>query len=367
MKTRSNADAKQAKGKRAERVPGWWSDSEDPDWKTNRPKKYVEALYYLCDQLGIALFEGRYGELLRNGAIIEAFEVVANPQSAGTDAAAVAEMTAEVTEETEKIRANYDSLSHKLETGDLLKGLFSGGYCFVNDDMAISRRYFLRRPHAANNLERILKSEKVDAGTVAAFLKTQTLDDCELKDPVSIRINWLNSKFAFFADCHLSQWLDYVELPKTFATEKLRAEIEENFGLFPLPFKYGVNYHAPFKQCFDIEVSESLLSLVRLLKIEAKRQSATAYGMSQVAFARECHVSVKTVQKWDKGRISPRGLKYIPRIWEKDATAAATFAIRYKSRKGGIAGAASEAIKRAEENYHKKMMDDIAASLGDKE
>ncbi len=336
------------KTKQKTNPPRWWgeTDGTDPDadkWRVDCPIKYKMALYYLFDEMGSAYFDGKSNESLKDRAIIEALEVIANPQSAGTDEESLAEMAAGLAEDTARYRRECDKLLHDLDGACFLKAVFSDK-TFVGEVEARDRRYFLRRPNMAGMLRRLMAGEKADIPAVTEFLKAQTLDDEELKDPsinpALIRADWLNREFAEFADSYLSPWLDYVELPQTFATEKLRAEIAYNFGLFPLPFEYGLDREGNG----TVMVSECLTTLLRLLKIAAAKMggSGKVDGIAQVAFAKLCGVSVKTVQNWDKEKTSPRGLRYTPRFYEKDATAALVWAAKFRQAQaktlGGYSG-----------------------------
>lgn len=326
MQAKRKANPKQAKGKATANPPKWWgeTDATDPDadkWRVDCPIKYKMALYYLFEEMGRANWEGKPCESLKDPAFMEALEIVANPQNAGTDAESLAEMAAELAQDKARYQKEDDILLRDLDRANFLKALFSDKP-FVGEIEARERRYFLRRPNMVETWRRLLKDEKLDVAAIADFLKWQAVDDDDLKDtsnnPALIRAAWLNSEFAVFADSYLSPWLDYVELPQTFATEKLRAEIAYNYGLFPLPFDYGIDDEGNGM----VTVSETLTSLLRLLKIAAARykgeprKTATkrkSGGMGKQEFANRCGVEVRQVSNWNK---DPPDC-YIPRMYDK--------------------------------------------------
>ena len=346
MKTHRKANPKQARGKVTAKSPKWMVDDPETLEATDAgrkdcPAKYRGALYYLCDEMACADFEGRGGELLNNPAIMEALEVVTDPQSVGMDEKSLKEMAADLTEETARYRAEDDRLLKLSKKGNYLKGLFLDDKIF-DDEIAANRRYFLRTPNMEWLLPELLEKENIDMADVAACLKRETLDDGLLKNirlnPMLIVSHWLNNEFAFFADKYLLPWLDYVELPRTFATEKLRATIADNFGLFPFPFEYVLDREGNG----TIIVSKSLTTLLHLLRIAAERQAATGRkrrkskgGISQKAFAEHLGVSVKTVQNWDNGKTKPDGVTYVPKAYLTDSKWAVSFIREYKFANAG--------------------------------
>ena len=340
---KADKQRQKTRGRPKTNPPKWVDPTDETDarykgaWARDCPAKYEIVLAYLCGEIDGAYFGGKYNALLANPTILEAFEILANPLSAGTDAAAFDEMAADVAEMAADWRKAFETLLNGRGAGAFIKGVFvSDPRGFISDELANARRFFLRRqiaPDVMRALLGLLKQGTMDAATIADFLKPLAPDEEDLANPVRVRADWLNEKFSYFADCHLMRWLDFVEFPHTFAVEKIRAEIADSFGLFPLPFSVSTDRNGREY----VRVSESLLSIVRLLKAEAaKLGEAKERGMSQVKFAKHCGVSVKTVQNWDKGKTSPPcGLKYEPRFYERDTLGAIVFAGLARAAKGG--------------------------------
>ncbi len=334
------ADKRKTRGRQKTNPPKWTDPSNELDprnkgaWAADCPAKYEIVIAYLCGEIDGAYFGGKYNALLSNQTIIEAVEILADPLSAGTGAAAVAEMAADVAEAAAQWRKTIGLLlADGRDAGGFLQGVFAyDPRGFISDEAAAMRRFFLRREIAPQVLRALLKLKAADAAMIAEFLKPLAPDEEDLKNPVRVRADWLNEKFSYFADCHIMRWLDFVELPHTFAADKIRAEIADSFGLFPLPFSVSRDRNGREY----VAASPCLLSLLRLLKAEAAKIGAGRKdGMTQKKFAERCGVSVRTVQNWDEGKTSPPcGLKYTPRIYERDALSAYVFAGLVMQTKG---------------------------------